>query len=246
MLKGQNINIGDPDQPAWLCRVVWITFVCQGSIAGFVIWLLGYNRGRKSQNCYSSNSSAASVSLIKKHQDLWNIDGGDFVDFSKWLLLVSAAFYGSVSCCGELHVIYPSGVIRGLVHFINVKAQILFVLNWLSWIQERKLSALDSLVSLTVVFLGVVSCLGAIFVLIPVNYLTEWDVNNGNYKMLLWDTEEENEWIRNSMERRMNQSYQDAICGALVAAMCYMKVRDRQSSPSRSQPITRAEPVLCF
>ena len=36
-------------------------------------------------------------------------------------------------------------------------------------------------------------------------------------------------------------SYQDAICGALVAAMCYMKVR--HVTPPKPRPICKAEPV---
>lgn len=40
----------------------------------------------------------------------------------------------------------------------------------------------------------------------------------------------------------VGRSYHDAICGALVAAMCYMKAR-HVTTPHQQLPICKAEPV---
>lgn len=41
----------------------------------------------------------------------------------------------------------------------------------------------------------------------------------------------------------MNQSYQDAMCGALVTAMCYMKARQTPSPATSRRPVLHALPV---
>lgn len=63
----------------------------------------------------------------------------------------------------------------------------------------------------------------------------------------VWSFQESLWIIRVQMAgRRLHQSYQDAICGAFVTAVCYIKSRPAPSPVCQQRLVTKATPVTHF